>query len=875
MIINLQSSALDAFVMPASADSKTADAVSGNGQLFASLLAGLINKTGHEVYGFQASENGMVKAAGQGEEASLPDMMNHLIKIFQSESEVVKAELIFPNEEGKSVSIPGTLVIPEHEGDSEQSDDTFILFIPTDVLDYFERERVSSLYEQYILVAATGHETPGTVSDETILHEGREHCVVPVEISGYTRSDVSWYAPVRVHDSASDMSGDGTAHIIYPHMKMPVQVNNEIFPEPELQAPTTVPTQHITPTGNETSISTGNPGLINGASPYGNDVSGGSFPETQNTVTAYRENKGTQEFLQKFACEGTENDTGDSRVVLHTFSDELPFVVKPPGTPTSNNPLIKLLNNSVSSGEHGVVTLFLNADIVQDTGSGVVPGGNLAGRNPFAPDTIYVKGITSDTDYVKGITSDTEVGHRLSSVILFESGEKLAGVLETIRGYSSGRVNSSGDSNGQPRVNAISFKITSEPGEITHVARNFQPPEIASNIQVPGNAGKTVVSLYDAGCEVSGGVSSARNGMEVSGVDHTQATNSPEAIQPDSGRIIHTLEQDIHDSVNTTGSIANQSEDCGTNGISRDHSLKPGQTVPDTCSVETEAVKNTTRAVEQYTPQAEPGTSRPPDTIQVESSGKTLLSAEYEGNKFRTIPREQSPEVKTAYSSGVSNRIFQQKPELHNTGESLPLERSGFENKVIDGSTDINFDLRGQSVPVPNISGTSADVTFHGAALHSTPGIGQTESNEKPILTSIVHHVKFMIKQGKSSAVIKLEPPNLGKIKLDIVTNNLQVTGKITVESQEVKEIIQNSLAQLRENLAQSGLKVDSFDVYVGHNDTADNWGKMDHYRNFVAGGQHVPAFAGDTDVPVDVQTMITKAVTNKSMYSEVIDVWI
>ena len=103
--------------------------------------------------------------------------------------------------------------------------------------------------------------------------------------------------------------------------------------------------------------------------------------------------------------------------------------------------------------------------------------------------------------------------------------------------------------------------------------------------------------------------------------------------------------------------------------------------------------------------------------------------------------------------------------------------------------------------------------------------------DEIQLINTIVRQASFMNQKSMSSAVINLDPPSLGKLKLSIVTENSKVTGKILVESVEVKELIQNSLSELRENLAQNGLKIDSFDVDVGCNGGTESWAEMENLR--------------------------------------------
>lgn len=124
------------------------------------------------------------------------------------------------------------------------------------------------------------------------------------------------------------------------------------------------------------------------------------------------------------------------------------------------------------------------------------------------------------------------------------------------------------------------------------------------------------------------------------------------------------------------------------------------------------------------------------------------------------------------------------------------------------------------------------DTQFGGRGIFQNNDAGTIHDIKNEVLNTIVKNAKFMFNSGQSSAVINLEPPSLGKLKLEIISDNFRITGKITVESNETKEIIQSKLIELKEQLTQSGLKVESFDVQLGHNSGTDSWANREKIEN-------------------------------------------
>ena len=141
------------------------------------------------------------------------------------------------------------------------------------------------------------------------------------------------------------------------------------------------------------------------------------------------------------------------------------------------------------------------------------------------------------------------------------------------------------------------------------------------------------------------------------------------------------------------------------------------------------------------------------------------------------------------------------------------LEDSG------ESDTDMYAVHTGESESV-----SKSDKIFAGRDIIRNADTGMVDTTKNEVLNSIVKNARFLLNNGQSSAEINLEPPSLGKLKLEIVTENSKITGKITVESSETKEIVQNNIAELKEQLTQNGLKVESFDVQLGHNSGTDSW---------------------------------------------------
>jgi flagellar hook-length control protein FliK len=84
-------------------------------------------------------------------------------------------------------------------------------------------------------------------------------------------------------------------------------------------------------------------------------------------------------------------------------------------------------------------------------------------------------------------------------------------------------------------------------------------------------------------------------------------------------------------------------------------------------------------------------------------------------------------------------------------------------------------------------------------------------------LIQIVDKAVFRLRNGQSEVRIDLKPDSLGHVRLQIVTENHQVTLRITAESHAAKNLIDSGIGQLKADLQAQGLRVDELEVSVAN----------------------------------------------------------
>jgi flagellar hook-length control protein FliK len=118
-----------------------------------------------------------------------------------------------------------------------------------------------------------------------------------------------------------------------------------------------------------------------------------------------------------------------------------------------------------------------------------------------------------------------------------------------------------------------------------------------------------------------------------------------------------------------------------------------------------------------------------------------------------------------------------------------------------------------------NAVSESAARTTEGAKPVSAETLSAKGTTEARVINQIVNKVSLRSNGSQSEIKIRLDPPSLGTLRMNVTTAGDLVRTVIIAENHSVKQIIENNMLQLKESMQSQGLKVDSFTVLVGGND--------------------------------------------------------
>ena len=191
--------------------------------------------------------------------------------------------------------------------------------------------------------------------------------------------------------------------------------------------------------------------------------------------------------------------------------------------------------------------------------------------------------------------------------------------------------------------------------------------------------------------------------------------------------------------------------------------------------------------------------------VQPDKTGKAGRASDMNSGNNSVASVEAQGETGTAAVSSA---------ESTNTGND---KQEGFRSMIDSAGAPVDKKEKSQSLSMESVSGDSAlhaQTEKTAAASSSSNEIRPTDSSSPAeVLKQVVEKISPALQAGQSEIKIDLTPASLGRLQLQVSTDHQQVTVKILAENAQVKDMIQNQAPQIKIELQQQGIKVDSVDV--------------------------------------------------------------
>lgn len=143
---------------------------------------------------------------------------------------------------------------------------------------------------------------------------------------------------------------------------------------------------------------------------------------------------------------------------------------------------------------------------------------------------------------------------------------------------------------------------------------------------------------------------------------------------------------------------------------------------------------------------------------------------------------------------------------------------------TISGSTGENLHLAsGEEFTLPRQEGVLAGQP---ATEQSVTPTVQPPVTARPLPILQQHHILNQLslavargmRSGEQHMVLRMFPAELGEVKVDLTVRNEVVSVAFTMENSKVKETLEASMEEFRQNMAHKGFTLQDVDVFVGQN---------------------------------------------------------
>ncbi len=234
-----------------------------------------------------------------------------------------------------------------------------------------------------------------------------------------------------------------------------------------------------------------------------------------------------------------------------------------------------------------------------------------------------------------------------------------------------------------------------------------------------------------------------------------------------------------------------------------------------------------------------------------EGKEEAVLNEDSEAGQLKTMVEEENPEAEkktevlqtsVQEAAGVQKEAPQevsdtQKGErteeinVHNPESRQESEEAGSDtdsNSMEEESyTKLNQDTKGtdktENRQTHVTYQTTAQTVNQGQTVEVTQTVVQTKVNVEDVLRQVSQMTRVLVSQAESSIEMQLNPENLGKVYLQVVSREGVITAQIAAQNEAVKEALESQIVTLRENMNQQGIKVEAIEVTIASHEFERN----------------------------------------------------
>ena len=229
------------------------------------------------------------------------------------------------------------------------------------------------------------------------------------------------------------------------------------------------------------------------------------------------------------------------------------------------------------------------------------------------------------------------------------------------------------------------------------------------------------------------------------------------------------------------------------------------------------------------------------DLVNIETGTKkkeetTVKKSEIK-NKFNPDGNKHLDEGASKRDEKISSTGDNVKVESKDTRQEKTISQSTIGMKYADANLDATKSKSLEAIKangeVQVLNNNVAGGGNNKSILNTKAAISENTIYKAPIesrvIDQIINRLSIRSNGSQSEVKIQLDPPSLGRVRMNIITSGDGVRTVIIAENQAVKQAIESNLSQLRDSMLSQGLKLDGFSVFVGGDSNPEFSQQRDH----------------------------------------------
>ena len=188
--------------------------------------------------------------------------------------------------------------------------------------------------------------------------------------------------------------------------------------------------------------------------------------------------------------------------------------------------------------------------------------------------------------------------------------------------------------------------------------------------------------------------------------------------------------------------------------------------------------------------------------------------------------QQQNPNPQSQNHSSTQNQIQAQsrKTDSRNLKTEAASQNTAPESRRTESHSDFGAYFEGVLNSRRSTARVSEPMPLN---LRSAENFSQAET----LRDGITNVVRFIRADGVQKARVVVDPPALGRVSVELTSGTSGVEASIKVASEQIRQLVQDQISQLRMNLSQQGVQVAEFTVDV-QQDNSGNHGQQGQENN-------------------------------------------